>query len=415
MRGGERAGGPPGAPTPGTSPADVRRLQGRFTGLNVLTGLTLGFTAPLTAVLAIQLGASAFAAGLLVATLTGVVLVLDVVGTRFLPYLEPRRSITLGMLLWSAGSFATAVAPDVEMMTAARVGQGLGLALQAAAAPQLAVKLGGLGRVGAAIGRFQAAMTLGSSVAPLTGGAVAAIGLGTFGPRLAFGVCGGLAALCALGAWLFLPTLRSHVRPRFGRPRLPGMHRPRALLALAIGATGQGARGALALTVIPIVAAEHVGATGSLIGAHLTAMYLVEVLTMAVAGTWSDRAGRRPTVLLGTVAGVLGVLVLGAATWWASLPVLFAAALPLGIAGGCMLGLLPAVLVDLAGGPEVGLAATRISRDLGFTGCTVGAGAAISLAGAGGALVVAVVLFVAVAVGILVIGETRAQPEPALA
>lgn len=393
--------------TSGSAMLGAPNLQRRFTALNVVTGLTLGFTAPLTAVLAIQLGASPFVAGLLVASLTGTVFVLDLLGTRWLPFLEPRRSIMLGMLLWAVGSFVTALAPNVEVMTAARVGQGFGLALQAAAAPQLAVKMGGQGRVGAAIGRFQAAMTLGSSVAPLTGGAVAAVGIGTFGPRLAFGVCGALALLCAVGAWLILPTLPSGTRPRFGLPRLPGMWRPRALLALGVGATGQGTRGALALTIIPIVAAEQLGLTGSLIGVYLTAMYLVEVVTMALVGGWSDRHGRRPVVLLGTVAGLLGCLVLYGAGWTDQTWLLFVAALPLGVAGGCMLSLLPAVLVDLSGGPEVGLTATRISRDLGFTTFTVLAGAAISVGGTDGGLVLAVALFVLVAVGIAVVGETR--------
>ena len=404
----ERAGGLAGA-LPAALPdgGDGRRLRQRFTLLNVVTGLTLGLTAPLTAVLAIQLGASPFTAGLLVASLTATVFLLDLVGTRLLPFLEPRRAITIGMLLWSAGSFVTALAPTVEVMAAARIGQGFGLALQAAAAPQLAVKMAGRGRVGAAIGRFQAAMTLGSSIAPLSGGAVAAVGVGSYGPRLAFAVCGALAAGCALGAWFSLPSLPSATRPRFGLPRLPGMRRPRALLALVVGATGQGARGALALTVIPIVAAEQLAVTGTGIGVFLTSMYLVEVLTMAVVGGLSDRHGRRPAVLAGTVAGVLGVLVLGAAIWTASSLVFFATALPLGLAGGCMLSLLPAVLVDLAGGPEVGLSATRISRDLGFTTATVLAGAAISVGGNTAGLALAIVLFLLVAVGTLTVGETH--------
>jgi DHA1 family inner membrane transport protein len=394
---------------PPDQPLASPKLHRRFTALNVATGLTLGFTAPLTAVLAIQLGASPFAAGLLVASLTGTVFLLDLVGTRFLPFLEPRRSITIGMLLWSLGSFATAVAPNVEVMTAARILQGFGLGLQAAAAPQLAVKLGGLGRVGAAIGRFHAAMTLGSAIAPLTGGAVAAIGFGTFGPRLAFAVCGVLALLCAVGAWLMLPTLLSSTKPLFGLPRLPGMLRPRALLALLIGATGQGTRGALALTIIPIVAAERLGVAGPMIGVFLTAMYLVEVVTMALVGGLSDRHGRRPAVLGGTVAGAVGVLVLSTGTSLGWDLVFFATALPLGIAGGCMLSLLPTVLVDLAGGPEVGLTATRISRDVGFTACTVLAGAAISVGGTVAGLALALGLFLLVAAGILLIGETRVR------
>lgn len=382
-------------------------LHRRFLGLNALTGLTFGFTAPVTAVLAVQLGASPFAAGLLVASLTAVVLVCDLLGTRLLPFLEPRRAISAGLLLWGLGSFVSAVAPNVEVLTAARIGQGFGLALQAAAAPQLAIRLAGTDRVGAAMGRFQAAMTVGSAIAPLTGGLVTAVGIGTTGNRLAFAVCGGLALIGSLFAWLVLPTVRHPNRPRLSRPRLPGLGHPRAIFVIIVSSFGQGARGAISLTVVPLIAAERIGLAGSQVGLFLTLAYLIEVTVTAVGGGWSDRHGRRPVVLAGAVSGVLAMIVLATAVWTGSMIAFFAAALPIGIAGGCMLGLLPAVLVDLAGAPEVGLSANRIARDLGFTTCTVLVGAIVSVAGVLGGLAAGAAMFVFVMIGIRTVGETR--------
>ncbi len=253
-------------------------------------------------------------------------------------------------------------------------------------------------------------MTAGSALAPLTGGLVTAIGIGTTGNRLAFAVCGVLATICSVFAWLVLPTLRHPTRPRLGWPRLPGMGNPRAIFAILVSGIGQGARGAISLTVVPLIAAERIGLGGSMVGIFLTAAYLIEVAVTAVGGGWSDRHGRRPVVLLGTGAGVLAMAVLTVAVWTGSMIAFFAAAVPIGIAGGCMLGLLPAVLVDVADAPEVGLAANRIARDFGFTSCTVLAGAVVSLAGVQGGLVLGVVMFAFVAIGIRVIGETRGRP-----
>ncbi len=401
----------PAAPGPPVVPLVSRRRLVGFYVVVLAAGLSLGLTAPLTAVFAVQLGASPFAASLSVASLTGVVLVLDVFGTRLLPFLEPRRSITAGMALWALGSFASAVAPSFEAMAAARLVQGLGLALYASAGPQLAIRLVGIGRVGTALGRFQAAMTLGSAVAPITGGLLADITLAGWGAsgglRLAFAVCGGIALVCSAAALLLLPTVRPRVRPRFTLPQLPGLYRPRPLLALGMAALGQGARGALAGTVLPLVVSQGMGLGGTVLGTFLTAMYVVEVVTMAIGGAWSDRRGRRLVVLLGTASGILGTAVLFLAEHHDSTLLLFAAALPLGLAGGSMLSLLPTVLVDLAGTPEVGLSATRLSRDLGFTLCTVGAGVAITAAEVPGAVGLVLALFVTVTLIMVVVGETR--------
>ncbi|MDX6241440.1 MAG: transporter, family, inner rane transport protein [Kribbellaceae bacterium] len=385
----------------------MRRVQWSLHTLAIGSGLTLGLTAPLTAVLAMELGAGAFTAGISVASLPAVVLVLDILGTRLLPFLEPRRAIVHGMLLWALGSFGSAVAPTFAVMAGFRLVQGVGLALYAAAAPQLAVRLAGRDRVGRAIGRFQAAMTLGSAAGPLAGGAVSGIGVGTAGLRLAFAVCGLLAVSCAVFARFTLPSVPPLSRPRWSLPSLPGMGRPRAVLGLWMGSAGQGLRGAIGLTVVPLVAAEVLDLDGVRLGVFLTAMYLVEVVTTAVLGARSDLRGRRSGVVLGAAVGVLGVGVVFAAMSSTSVPVLFAAAVPLGVAGGCMFGVLPALLVDLAGTTEVGLSATRIARDLGSSACMAGAGAVITVAGATAALGLCIVLYLTVGVGMLVVGETR--------
>jgi MFS family permease len=238
---------------------------------------------------------------------------------------------------------------------------------------------------------------------------VTAIGIGTTGNRLAFAICGILAVIASAFAWLVLPTVRPLLRPRLSRPRLPGLSvSRRSITALLVSSVGQGARGAVSLTLVPLIAAGSMGLAGPRVGVFLTTAYLTEVAVTAIGGGWSDRHGRRPVVLLGTGAGIFAMILLGVAVRTGSMIAFFAATLPIGIAGGCMLGLLPAVLVDLAGGPEAGLSANRIARDFGSTSCTVIIGAITGLAGTTGGLITGVLMFVVVAIGIRVIGETRA-------
>lgn len=378
---------------------------------SMLAGLALGLTAPLTAGFAIALGASAFEAGLSVASLTAVVFVLDIFGTRLLPYLEPRRSISAGMTLWSIGSFGSALSPNMTTMAAFRLLQGLGLAFFASAAPQAAVMMAGPGYVGKALGRFTACMSLGSVVGPLGGGALAGLGHGDTGFRIAFHVCGLVAAVCAVAVWWVVPRYAAgeppEERPRLSLPHLPGILGPRSLMGLGIGATGQGVRSALAVTLLPLVAATTFGLSPLWIGILLSCTFLIEVAVMSVSGSMSDRKGRRPILLgasaLGVVVTAVGVVALSLG----SVPLFVVAVLCLGVACGGMMSLPPAIAVDLASSPQVGLASYRISKDFGFTFYTVLIGGAIGALGSAAAMAVCTVCFAVVFVLVAAVGETR--------
>ncbi|MGV9747262.1 MFS transporter [Rhodococcus zopfii] len=387
-----------------------RGLPIGFHLFSMLAGLSLGLTAPLTAGFAVALGSSAFQAGLSVASLTAVVFVMDIFGTRLLPYIEARRSICFGMALWSIGSFGSALSPNMPIMASFRLLQGLGLAFFASAAPQAAVAMAGPGNVGKALGRFTACMALGSVVGPLGGGALAAIGTGDTGLRIAFHVCGVLAAICAISVWWVIPEhgagFPSMERPRLSLPRLPGILRPRSLMGLGLGATGQGVRSALAITLLPLVAVEDFGLSSVGIGVVLSCMFLLEVVIMSVGGAASDRRGRRPILTASSILGVGAVMAGVAALFLESVPLFIGAVIVLGVACGGMMSLPPAMAVDLASSPQVGLASYRISKDFGFTFYTVLIGGAIGAMGSAAALALCAVCFAVVLVLALAVGET---------
>ncbi|MFV0534310.1 MAG: MFS transporter [Cumulibacter sp.] len=381
------------------------RVRLVFLVLIAACGLATGFTAALTAPLAIELGAGEFAAGVSVASLTMVVLIGDIFGTRALPYLEPRRCIVIGMMLWSVGSIATTFSPTFAAMQGARLLQGIGLCLYAAAGPEIALRLSHHGGFGKSLGEFQAAQIVGAMVAPVLGGGVVAIWPGVVGLRIAFLICAVIAVACAVGA-LLLPAMPSGVRPRISAPHLPGLTRPRSLIALGAAAIGQGMRGAIILTVVPLFAATMMGMATFAVGLFIFVTFAIESVVARIAGSLSDRIGRRPIVFGGAIAGTLGAVGLLIAHLSSEQWVFLATTVPFGIAGGIFMGVLPTTIVDLADRPEVGVAGMRLSRDIGFSLMPVVLGALLAGPGTAFAIAACLVAFATVAISALGVGET---------
>jgi len=378
-----------------------------FLGLIAACGLATGFTAALTAPLAVELGASEFAAGVSVSSLTMIVLVADVFGTRALPYLEPRRSIAIGMALWGTGSVATTFSPSFALLETSRLLQGVGLALFAAAGPELALRLAKPDRFGTALGEFQSAQVFGAMASPILGGGLAALWPGVPGLRVAFFVCGLIAFACAAASLLLLPRLPSGVKPRISTPYLPGLGAPRSLTVVTTAAVGQGMRGTIGLTVIPLMAVGIMNMTNFAVGILLASSYLIESLVGRSAGAISDRTGRRPVVVVGALAGAVGVAMLLGAHHLENQVLFCAVVVPFGLSGGILLGVLPTTVVDVAARPEVGVAGMRLARDLGFSIMPVLAGGMIATAGMVSGLAFCSGAFASVLAATLGVGETR--------
>src|SRR4051794_12921445 len=101
----------------------------RFHALVAVSGIAFGFTSPLTAVFAVALGAGGLLVGVAVSSANMSVLVIDLFGARWTPRLEARAAITAALLIFGAGSLATAFTGGYPAMVAARVVQGIGVAL----------------------------------------------------------------------------------------------------------------------------------------------------------------------------------------------------------------------------------------------------------------------------------------------
>jgi MFS family permease len=378
----------------------------------VVAGVAFGFTAPLTAILAIGLGANPLGAGLVVASMQAVTLSMNLFGTRWFQHLEPRRALCLSLVFFGIGSAVTAVAPSPLIMALARAFQGLGTVLFTAVGPQLAIRTAGSGREGQALGGFNAAWFLGISVGSLAGAVVVGVvvGVGPHSPHLglraAFAVCALISVVGSILIRLRIPRLVSSQRPSFGWPSIPEFTRPRAVAVLGLAGLGQALRSGLAMTLLPLIAAQRFGLEGLVLGLVLTVVALADVLAMHMAGVLADRVGRLPTMTLGVSLGVLGAMVAFHAVDVRSLGLYVAASALLGTAVGTGWVVPSLSAVDLASSMATGLSAYRIAADIGMGLGSIGVGGIASAYGIGGALAGVVTVLVVITVLTAFIGET---------
>jgi MFS family permease len=368
-----------------------------------ISGIGLGLTAPLTALFASALGASALLAGFAVSAVSLSLLPLDFFGTRFIPRVEGRAAMCFALAVFGLGSIASAFAPGWKVMTAARVVQGVGAAFFMGGGLQLAVR--GARRPERAIGTFNAAWFAGVAVGPLLSGALVALGDTRLqGLRLAFLVCGVVNLLGAAVVRLSLPRLPSVRRAAFGLPRIGGLGGVRGAGVLAQSTLGQAVRAGVALTMVPFFGHERLGLSSLVLGLALSALAVTDITTMGLAGRLVQRHGRFVVLLVALLWGIAAVLALSRTTTvWLFVP----AAMAVGVTVGATWVVPVAMAVDVADDAEDGLAAYRISSDLGMLLGGVAAGAAVGAVGAEDAFWCAAAVLAGGALLALAIGDTR--------
>lgn len=387
-------------------PAPAAYDERRFLTVAGLAGVGLGMTAPLTVLYAAAFGAGDAIAGLAVSSVAISLLAVDLLGTQFVPRLNGRSAIWSAMVIFGIGSFASASAPSLGFMVAARVLQGVGGALFMGAGLQVVVRFAPADRAGRAIGTFNAAWFTGVAVGPFLGGWLASRSDGLTGYRIAFAACGVVCLAVGLAARLALPSIPSATPPRLSLPRR-SVARPgwRLWRPLSLAAFGQAVRGGLVMTLIPLLGDRQLGLSTSTVGLALSALAAVDICAMRIGGAWADRFGRRPVLVsalvLGAVACATAPLVDGAvgfATWCATVAIVV----------GVTWVVPAAVVVDVAQDAEAGLSSYRIWADLGQLGGAAGAGALAGASSIDGALVAVAVTFALTAGWVLRLPEAGA-------
>ncbi|WP_337063095.1 MFS transporter [Kineococcus sp. G2] len=332
----------------------------RRTTLLVVTagsGLALGLTGPLVPVLAVDLGATAFGAGAAVAALQVPVVVLGLLGSRWIPRLPLRRTVTASLALCAAGAGLAALAA-YPMLLAGRALQGAGVALLTGAAGYALTSRRGRAGGGAGFGSFQAAWFAGIAAGP-----VAALAVALAGGDLVTATFTAAAAVAGAAAVLAAAAVRGEPnahRPRLGLPERHGPRPPRRLLLLS--GAGQATRSGLAVTIVPLVGAGDGLGTGTLLVA-LTALGVADVLAMLAASRLPPRLDRRAAMAVACAWGLVALTLIGLGTTALTF-VLGCAAL--GVTVGATWVLPAALVLDTAQQLESAFGWYRIACDTGL-------------------------------------------------
>jgi len=394
-------------------PASTGHLApGWFYGTIACGSVGMVMTAPLTVLYAKELGASDALAAIIVSSMALSFLCLDLVASRVVPRVDARLALAGGYLVFGLGSFASALAPGLALMAAARVVQGFAAAFPMGAGFHMALRLAQPGRQGAELARFNAASFIGMTIGPLAAGTIAdAIG-GETGMRWAFAACGVVnVATAALAMWA-LPSVRSAERPRFGLPPRRAFAGTRTRQALVAAGLGFGLRGIVGMTLLPLLG-DDLGATAATVALATTVQAVAELAGVMCAGRWADSIGRMPVTA--GFAGISAVMLLVTMVS-PSVPVLLGMCAALGFTMAALRVVPAATVVDIAESDESAAVGWRIACDVNALVTAVVLGVVIGAAGLHGGFVYAALASATVGGLALAVGETRrrvTQPEMA--
>ncbi len=356
----------------------------------VLYGIGSGAAAPMYALRALDLGASAGLAGVVVA-LSGLGMVLtDLPAGRVVARIGERGALAVGSVLGAVGVLAAIVAPNVGVLALGMLLNGAASAVWGLARQSYLVAVVPVGDLGRAMSTLAGAMRLGFFCGPFLGaGVVHSLGPnGALWLQLAATLIAG-AAMAAIRS----PDATAGAGARRSLSAVVVEHR-RVLGTLGLAALLVGAARASRLALLPLWAAQ-IGLSASATSVVFGVAGAVDVLLSYPAGVWLDRYGRRAT---GVPSMILFAAGFGALPWTSSLLGLGCAAVLLGLANGMSNGLIMTVGADVApdGQRAEFLGAWRLTHDIGMFAGPVAVGAISALTVLGGA---AVALALTAAVG----------------
>ena len=301
---------------------------------SILFGVAAGATVPVSVLAAMQLGASAALASLIVAIVGGIALVTTVPAGHLIDRVGDRRAmalatvavaaftaVTVGSLVWGGtGALAVFMASTFLRAPAMNVWS---LARQAYVAERVPSH-----EVGRAMTALGGTMRIGALVGPLLGGLLL-----LFSPLWSVYVLSVVCSVLAL-AVLYSPrlggrleegydasgrstALRSTADPAGStrRPRLDVRWRAVVLAGVAISTL---AVARVAQAVVIQLWGVHIGLTDAQISLAIATGAAVEILLMVPGGYLKDRLGRAPILVACLVIYGSGFLLLPLAhSWWA--------------------------------------------------------------------------------------------------
>ncbi|HEX9497535.1 MAG TPA: MFS transporter, partial [Mycobacterium sp.] len=255
-----------------------------FLPLMAASGVTMSLTAPLEVLFVREFWHSSLYVGVFMLSAAMGVIVIDVFGTRFVPGLDARAALTVGLCLFGVACIGMGIASGGILLMASRVMQGFGGGVVLGAGLQAAVRVDPTtGDIARSLGRFNAAFLFGGAVGSPGGLLVAGIIDGRAGYQVAFVVTGALAVVVAAALAAALPSLAAPPGlppPRIGLPRFDRAPGSGATLVLAM--SGDFLRGGVLFTALPLAGAAREYSTITITVA-IALMSGVEIVVLSVA------------------------------------------------------------------------------------------------------------------------------------
>ncbi len=349
--------------------SDVPRDVITMAGVALCVSLGFGIVAPAIPLFATQFGVSATAAGVVVSSFALTRLVFGLVAGRLADRLGGRTSLVIGIAIVAVSSLLAGFAQDYPQLLVLRGIGGMGSALFGVASMAIVLKAAGEKRRGQAMSIYRIGFLVGGIIGPAAGGAVLGISL-----RAPFFLYGGTLALAGAVALAFLGRVAEEATPgdvEEAEPVVPEApasdpsfgdvleYQAALTTNFAVGLAVFGIRS----TVVPLLIVEHLNASPTWVGVAFLVSALVQTALMFPAGKWSDTAGRRPPLVVGSAIAGVGLVMLAFA---GSLTM---ALIAIGVfsAGSAFLGTVPGALVGDVAGKRSGtvLAVFNMSSDFG--------------------------------------------------
>ena len=288
-------------------PGDISATRMLFI-LSISVGVAiigLGIIWPLIPVYALDLGATGFQVGMIIASFNIARVFANPISGRLSDRWGRKPFIVSGLFLYAVVSICYILATDINDLILVRFLHGLTSVLVVPVAMALAADIAPDNKLARYMGTLNMAVMLGLGVGPMLGGIIR----DTLGMNAAFYAMGILALFTVIGVMLLIPNDRIGSESKIKKAAAPIKDLLKHRVALGLFflrlfvASGQGS----VYTFLPLLGID-MGITSSEVGIILGVnIFLIAVLQRACAGL-ADRSDPRVLIILGTIISGITVL-----------------------------------------------------------------------------------------------------------
>ena len=365
--------------------ADLPREVAVLASIAFFVALGFGIVIPAIPIFAKTFDVSAFAASAVIAVFALMRLVTSPLAGILTDRVGERLTLTSGLAIVAVSSVLAGLAQSYPQLLVLRGIGGLGSSMFTVSATALLLRVTEPAQRGRASAAFQGGFLFGGVAGPAVGGLVLA-----WSVRAPFFVYAGTLAIATLVAAVFLTgrrvqRLEEAAAAAQGPAADPSQPDPRGWAELRAALSHAAYRAALGVNLltglatfglraalVPLFVIEGLRQGAGLSGAAFLVAAATQAIVLLPAGRTADFTGRRPALLYGTSATLVGMLGLVVADLIAgnvtpATVVFFSAMAVLGV-GTAFLGSAPAAVVgDVMGGRRGGIviAAFQMVSDLG--------------------------------------------------